>query len=217
MGKYGKYHPSKLISDGYDDIFVGVTFLAFLEEVPSKYVVVTYHPYYHSSCDSPNVLIPHLGYLALFNIFDESMDSRSKPWVRDGLCVVIETPYISNFSQGIEDPLITVVCCPKNLRECDGEELFPLSCPILKVQRNGGGFQNGEMRHPQEACCKKGILFAGLGLPKEKFHDVIDEEGINDHSIIAYFSKKDGQVDMIIGSGSPSDKKSFYQSTILTY
>lgn len=114
-----------------------------------------------------------------------------------------------------EDAFRVDVCDLKKLLECHGEglfdvvfkggylgkKLFPPPCKLLKVRRREAGFPKVAMKHAQEACYGEGILFVGLGLPEGELHEVRNDEGIDDHRMIAFFGKKDGEVNMIAGRG----------------
>jgi len=107
MSEHGKDHPDEFMSDGHDCLFVGESFLAFLEVVFPERLIVPCHHYGHSSCCPPKMSIPPLGYLALSYVSAGLMDSRIKPCVSDELFVVIKTPCISNFGQEVDGSYVS--------------------------------------------------------------------------------------------------------------
>lgn len=104
MSEHGKDHPDEFMGDGHDCLFVGESFLAFLEVVFPERFIVPCHHYGHEPDYPPKMSIPPLGYLALSCISAGLMDSRIKPCVSDELFVVIETAHTSTFTGKMGEP-----------------------------------------------------------------------------------------------------------------
>lgn len=107
MSEHGKDYPDEFMSDGHDCLFIGESFLAFLEVVFPECLIVPCHRYGHEPNYPPKMSIPPLGYLALSYVSAGLMDSRIKPCVSDELFVVIKTPHISNFGQEVDGSYVS--------------------------------------------------------------------------------------------------------------
>ena len=107
MSEHGKDHPDEFMSDGHDCLFVGESFLAFLEVVFPERLIVPCHHYGHEPDYPPKMSIPPLGYLALSYVSAGLMDSRIKPCVSDELFIVIETAHIPNFGQEVDGSYVS--------------------------------------------------------------------------------------------------------------
>jgi len=107
MSEHSKDHPDELMSNGHDGLFVGESFLAFLEVIFPKYLVVPCHHYGHEPDYSPKMSISSLGYLALPYVSAGLMDSRIEPCVSYELFAVIETAHISNFGQEVDSSYVS--------------------------------------------------------------------------------------------------------------
>mgnify|MGYP007130147404 CR=1 FL=1 len=327
MSKHGKDHPDEFMSNGHDCLFEGESFLALLEEVFPKHIVVPCYLCSHEPDNSSKMSISSLGYPALPYVPAGLVDSRIEPCVSDELFAVIETVHISNFGQEVdssyisdalngfedlkvfyctllahigqdavelfdlffeqkelrdflredelssrarvsygiscqgydlfrrdtglssfafwfdelrhfrgrkglyhpgrwivfeevEDPFGVDVCGLKKFWERDGKEffyvvfkarnlkgeLFPLPYQFTEVGRKKAGFPKGAVKHAQEACDDKSVFLVGLGFPKGEFHEIGDEERIDDYRMVTFFGEKGREVNMITGGGLLSDE-----------
>lgn len=117
----------------------------------------------------------HVGYRVLgqrYDLFRRDIGLSSLVWFDElsflGGRRVFNHPGRRIFFEEIEDSFGVDFCGLKNFRECQGA-----------------------MKHTQEACDGHGVLFIGLGLPKENLHEIRDEEGIDDCHMVTFVCKKE--------------------------